>query len=525
MGASEPELAGGGRDGHTIGRYVLYDEIASGGMAAVHFGRLSGPVGFSRPVAIKRLHPHLAKDPEFVTMFLDEARLAARVRHPNVVPTLDVVAMENEVFIVMEYVQGESVSRLGRTLRRRDIMMPITNALAIVAGALHGLHAAHEARDEHGKALHLVHRDVSPQNILVGADGGVRVLDFGVAKAVGRLGNTRDGSLKGKVAYMAPEQIAGQAVTRRSDIYSACVVLWELLTGRRLYEADTEIELVQKVLGRIADPKIDPPSKYNSRVSKELDAIVLRGLSPLAEDRYATARELAQLLEKSGGLVSASELGEWVESLASEALSKRAARVHAIESGNSPSGDALAAEAAELGATPPSGSKRFSTDAETQVGDSNTAAGLSVARREGAKKSRRRAWSIGALVVLLVVGTGVWVGSGFTNDRKAARGGAADASGAAADSSGSAAAMGSSGGSAPAATSAAAASASPSTIASTGATPASSSSVATRSTISTGAAKVSHPPPPPPRPKTDDCDPPYTIDADGHKVYKRNCLK
>jgi serine/threonine protein kinase len=204
----------------SIGRYVLYGEIASGGMATVHFGRLSGPAGFSRTVAIKRLHPQYAKDPEFVSMFLDEARLAARIRHPNVVTTLDVVTTGAEIFLVMEYVQGESLSRLLRAVR--PMMTPADTRIVatIVSGVLHGLHAAHEARDEQGQPLRIVHRDVSPQNVLVGTDGVPRVLDFGVAKAAGRVQTTREGQLKGKLAYMAPEQVRGE-VTRVTDVYSA----------------------------------------------------------------------------------------------------------------------------------------------------------------------------------------------------------------------------------------------------------------------------------------------------------------
>ena len=513
MGGNGPEPSTEG--GRTVGRYVLYDEIASGGMAAVHFGRLSGPVGFSRPVAIKRLHPHLAKDPEFVTMFLDEARLAARVRHPNVVPTLDVVAMETEVFIVMEYVQGESVSRLVRAQRRRGAAMPIANALAIMAGALHGLHAAHEARDEQGHALHLVHRDVSPQNILVGADGGVRVLDFGVAKAVGRLGNTRDGALKGKVAYMSPEQISGNEVTRCSDIYSACVVLWELLAGRRLYEADTEIELVTKVLGRMTDGHLDPPSMYNARVSPALDAIVLRGLAPRAEDRYPTARELAQLLEKNGGLVAASELGDWVESLASEVLSKRAARVHAIESGSSPTDAELAAELAAATPAPPTSSRRFETDVETLIGDPNTAGGLSLASIETSRaksRRRRRVWSAAFFLLLVFAGVGFLVFGGFSRSENA------PASAKPAEStmaSGPAAAP-----IEPPTNSSSAASAS--TVTLDAAVPSSRPSAAAAPPARP--TQPTHPNVRPP-PKSDECDPPYTIDGEGHKAYKRNCLK
>src|SRR5690349_1142721 len=183
-----------------VGRYALFEEIACGGMAAVHVGRLVGPVGFSRTVAIKRLHPQYAKDPEFVTMFLDEARLCGRIRHPNVVPTLDVVATEGEIFIVMEYVAGEALSKLMKTAWQKNIPVPPRVAATILSSVLHGLHSAHQTKDEHGRELGIVHRDVSPQNILVGSDGTSRVLDFGVAKAAGRMQTTRDGQVKGKIA-------------------------------------------------------------------------------------------------------------------------------------------------------------------------------------------------------------------------------------------------------------------------------------------------------------------------------------
>jgi len=191
----------------TIGRYVLFDELAAGGMATVHLGRLLGPVGFSRTVAIKRLHSQFSKDPEFVASFLDEARIAARIRHPNVVPTLDVVATADELFLVMEYVKGEALSTLVTLARKDSAGMPIPVCLAIVVNALSGLHAAHVATNEAGEPLGIIHRDVSPQNFLVGVDGVARVLDFGIAKAAGRAQQTRDGILKGKLSYMPPEQL------------------------------------------------------------------------------------------------------------------------------------------------------------------------------------------------------------------------------------------------------------------------------------------------------------------------------
>jgi serine/threonine-protein kinase len=188
-----------------VGRYALYGEIASGGMATVYLGRLLGQVGFSRTVAIKCLHPQFAKDPDFMSMFLDEARLAARIQHPNAVQTLDVVATEADLFLVMEYLQGESLSRLIKASTAKGQAIPLEIVTSIICGMLHGLHAVHEARDEHGAPLGIVHRDVSPQNVLVGVDGVARVLDFGVAKAAGRIQTTREGQLKGKLSYMAPE--------------------------------------------------------------------------------------------------------------------------------------------------------------------------------------------------------------------------------------------------------------------------------------------------------------------------------
>src|SRR5258708_2848873 len=205
-------------------------------MASVHFGRFAGPGGFARTVAVKRMHPHLAKDPDFALMFVDEARTAARIRHPNVVATLDVLTASGELLIVMEYVHGESLGALMRLAAARKSRIPPPVACALVTDVLLGLHAAHEATDDHGQPLGIVHRDVSPENVLVGADGTARVLDFGVAKAVGRLQVTREGQIKGKIPYMSPEQVRGHALGRATDIFSASAVLWEMLAGRRLFD-------------------------------------------------------------------------------------------------------------------------------------------------------------------------------------------------------------------------------------------------------------------------------------------------
>jgi serine/threonine protein kinase len=308
--------------GRVIGRYLLCDAIASGGMATVHLGQLLGPVGFSRTVAIKRLHPHFARDPEFVAMFLDEARLAARIRHPNVVSTLDVVVLQGELFVVMDYVHGEALSKLIRT----SGALPPSIAASLIAGVLYGLHAAHEAKTDDGAPLRIVHRDVSPQNVLVGVDGTARVVDFGVAKAVGRLQTTREGALKGKIAYMSPEQISTDTVDRRTDIYAASVVLWEMLTGKRLFQADNEVRVIQKVLSG----QIQPPSKL-AAVPRELDALVMKGLARDPNERFATAYEMAEQVQRIA-FATPGQVSEWVQKLSAQTIEQRAKKIAEVES-------------------------------------------------------------------------------------------------------------------------------------------------------------------------------------------------
>jgi eukaryotic-like serine/threonine-protein kinase len=315
--------------GRQIGRYILFDEVASGGMATVHYGRLVGPAGFSRTVAIKRLHPTFAKDPDFLSMFLDEARVAARIRHPNVVATLDVVSEDGELLLVLEYIHGDSLAILLRTLRARGEAPPPAIAAACITQALYGLHAAHEATHASGAPLGVVHRDVSPQNILVGVDGVARVADFGVAKAIGRLQTTREGQIKGKTAYMSPEQMRGRGVDRRTDVYAASVVLWETLTGRRLFMGDSPIAVMNSAL----EGQVAPPSSLSPSVPKELDQVVLRGLSRSADQRFATAKQMAVAVEAAIRPAATREVGEWVERVASDVLQKRARRVSEIERG------------------------------------------------------------------------------------------------------------------------------------------------------------------------------------------------
>jgi eukaryotic-like serine/threonine-protein kinase len=312
-----------------LGRYLLFDEIASGGMASVHFGRLSGAGGFSRMVAIKRLHQKFARDPEFVTMFLDEARLAARVRHLNVVSTLDVVASDGEVFLVMEYIHGQSLASLWRAMRAQNRVTDPHIVAAVMSGVCGGLHAAHEARGERGESLRIVHRDISPQNILVGVDGLARVLDFGVAKASGRTQTTSSGRIKGKLAYMPPEQLHGATVTRRTDVYAAGVVTWELLTGERAFARANEAAVVTAVL----EDTLLPPSQVAPHVPAAFDAVVMRALDRNPHRRHATAQELAIDLERCVGVASMSDVGAWVCEGAHEELGRRAHRMAVIDGG------------------------------------------------------------------------------------------------------------------------------------------------------------------------------------------------
>lgn len=309
------------------GRYALFDELGVGGMATVHLGRLRGAAGFMRTVAIKRLHPSFVRDPEFVSMLIDEARLASRIRHPNVVQTIDVVVEKRELFVVMEYIHGESLANLMRLVRERQIRIPYRIVATIITDALHGLQAAHETKDEKGRSLELVHRDISPQNIMVGSDGLARVLDFGIAKSAESLHVSQLGSLKGKFAYVAPEQIGENNVGKQADIYSASVVLWEALTGQRLFQGDSPEATLAKVLAG----DVHAPSQVTASLPRAFDAVVLRGLARNPAHRYESARAMATELEKCCRLESHSAVANWLESVAADCLKHRTECIARVE--------------------------------------------------------------------------------------------------------------------------------------------------------------------------------------------------
>jgi serine/threonine-protein kinase len=279
-----------------LGRYRILDEVASGGMATLFLAATEGAGGYEKTVALKRIHPHLAKDRRYLEMFLDEARLAARIVHPNVCGVIDFGEYEGEHFLAMDFIAGVPLATLLRmvgrspTLRADPQWLPVV--IRILLDAAEGLHAAHELRDPDGKHLEVVHRDVSPQNLLVGFDGITRVLDFGIAAASDRIHHTRTGEVKGKFAYMAPEQVSQQTPDRRIDVWALGVVAWEALTLRRLFRRDGTASTIYAVL----EEAIDAPSTSSPRLPSALDEPVMACLDRSRDRRTATARAFAMRL-------------------------------------------------------------------------------------------------------------------------------------------------------------------------------------------------------------------------------------
>ncbi len=384
-----------------LGRYLLADSIAAGGMATIHLGRLLGPVGFARTVAIKRLHPQFAKDPEFVASFLDEARLAARIQHPNVVQTLDVVAIEGELFLVMDYVVGQALSELQRRLKKRGDRVPPAIASAVVSGALYGLHAAHEAKSEDGTPLDIVHRDVSPHNLLVGVDGVPRVVDFGVAKAARRSKETEAGRIKGKLRYMSPEQAKSAPLDRRSDVFSTGIVLWEVLSGRRLFD-DVD---PYAILGQVLEAPIEPPSRLSPDLSPALDRVVMRALERDRELRFQSAREMAMALEDALPPALPRQVGDWVTSVVGEEIEQRGRALAELQREQSEDSPPLAISSALDGASDATADYQNSVLANAAPETSNevtTPMPLERAPEPMSARPARRGWLLASASLLLL---------------------------------------------------------------------------------------------------------------------------
>lgn len=317
-----------------IGRYELLSMIGTGGMASVHLAQLAGEAGFHRLFAIKALHPHLIEDETFLAMLLDEARLAARIHHPNVVPIIDLGSQDGLPYLVMEYVEGCPFWTL---LKASNEVRPPRLILSIVLDTLSGLHAAHSMVDDDGNSMRLVHRDVTPHNILVGVNGVARLTDFGVARAELRCASTRAGQLKGKVAYMSPEQLNGAPLDGRSDIFAVGSMLWSALTGMRLFLGASDAQTMHAILTE----RVPQPSSVGLHPPAVFDPIILKALERDPEQRFGSAEEMEDALREVAmreGLVgSKREVGEWVKSTVGKELSMRRSRVRTITKTLTPS--------------------------------------------------------------------------------------------------------------------------------------------------------------------------------------------
>jgi len=276
-----------------FGKYYLLDRINVGGMAEVFRAKAFGVEGFERLVAVKRILPSIAEDTDFITMFIDEAKIAVQLNHANIAQIFDLGKVGDAYFIALEYVHGKDVRALFDLARKEGESLPIGMAIYTMMKVLEGLDYAHNKRDSAGRDLELVHRDISPQNLLVSFDGDVKLIDFGIAKAAGKAGKTQTGILKGKFGYLSPEQVGEGVIDRRSDVFGAGIVLYELLTLERLFAGDTDFSTIEKVRGLA----IPAPSTYNKRVPQELDRIVLKALSRDMSVRYQTAMELHDALQ------------------------------------------------------------------------------------------------------------------------------------------------------------------------------------------------------------------------------------
>jgi serine/threonine-protein kinase len=365
-----------------FGRYELLAELARGGMAELWLARLTGVGGFAKLVAIKRILPHLSDDPRFVEMFLAEGRMLALLSHPNICPVYELGEVDGRLFLAMEYLEGVSWERFLTALPRGETSR-VRFAAGVLAQACDGLHYAHELHDARGRSTGIVHRDVSPQNLFVTIDGVCKVLDFGVAKVMSENTRTSTGVLKGKIPYMSPEQIRGEVVGPRADVFAAGIVLWEALTGERLFARETDFMIGQAV---IIMPI--PPVSAMAPFGAEIDAVVARALERDIEKRFPTMAALAEALrdvaKRFGGAATPAEIAALVRSGFEETLMEHAKR---------------AAEAS--GKTPPR--------ADPPGGREPTLAvrGESVVRRR-----RKSLWTFGAAAVVVLAGTaGILLGA------------------------------------------------------------------------------------------------------------------
>jgi serine/threonine protein kinase len=330
-------LAAEFRPGQTFGKYTLIDRIAVGGMAEIFLARQSGVEGFEKTIAVKKIRPHLTGDENFIRMFLNEAKLAAQLNHPNIVQIYDLGKINDSYFIAMEYVSGRDMSRVIPKCKSLNIPFPLEYALKITSASLEALYYAHNKTDGAGHPLHIVHRDATPENILVAFNGSVKIADFGIAKATAHLGdgrteNTRAGEIKGKLSYMSPEQCMGKDVDHRSDIFSLAVVLYEWLTGFKLFSGDNDLA----VMNNIIEGKIYPPSYFRDGIPDVVETILMKALEKDRKKRYQSAWDMQfdidTFLASNEFTPSSIHLSNFMKQLFKDELDKEQAFLAALHS-------------------------------------------------------------------------------------------------------------------------------------------------------------------------------------------------
>ncbi len=309
-----------------FGKYLLLERVNVGGMAEVFKAKAFGVEGFERLVAVKRILPSIAEDQEFITMFIDEAKIAVQLTHANIAQIFDLGKVADSYFIAMEFVRGKDLRAIFDRVRKRGETVPVPMACYCIMKVCEGLDYAHNKKDAAGRALNLVHRDVSPQNVLISYDGEIKLIDFGIAKAANKAGKTQAGILKGKFGYMSPEQVRGLPLDRRSDIFGVGIVLYELLTGERLFVGESDFSTLEKV----RNVEIMPPSTYNRKIPEELEQIVLKALAKDVDDRYQTAMDLHDDLQSfmytSGNFFARKDLAAYMKKSFHEEITREEAR-------------------------------------------------------------------------------------------------------------------------------------------------------------------------------------------------------
>jgi serine/threonine-protein kinase len=380
-----------------IGRHQVVGYIATGGMAELYLGKEQS----GRPIVIKRILPHLARQPSFVSMFVDEARIGALAKHPNLVEVHELGQVGTDLFLVMEYLVGENLAGLVRRLVRRGVRIPYGLAAYIVAEVCDGLHAAHEMTDEHGQRLDLVHRDVSPQNIFVTYGGEVKLLDFGVATAQYRLTQTASGEVKGKYAYMSPEQCRGEVLDQRSDIFALGTVLYELTTQHRLFKRANELQAMKA----ICEQPIPRPSAVAEDYPRSLEVVCTRALAHDRRDRYATAAQMRdELLAAMRDLGVSGDpheaLASWLARLFGDRIAIKRDLLDRVQSGGD-LGDLLRAEVDEAVEVP-----IISHASATPLSNIRDP---SISKLSGRRRTQLALFAIFALAIAGGVSTGFWL--------------------------------------------------------------------------------------------------------------------